>query len=123
MQNKIVRKAIEMYEQDVGDMGCIKDASCECFGCLLADFALDEDRREESAIGQFENEMTCVRESLAIIPSGEIEREHCVGGPEAYVAIRGKRKLMLKDAKSIAASCVARINRSMAEFWEARHGK
>ena len=32
---EIVGKAVELYENDMGDRGCIGDASCECFGCLL----------------------------------------------------------------------------------------
>ena len=31
----VVSKAVELYLKDVGENGCIADASCECFGCLL----------------------------------------------------------------------------------------
>jgi hypothetical protein len=54
--NEIVQKAIELYEADLGNRGCIEDTSCECFGCLLASFALDIDRRLESDAGNFEHE-------------------------------------------------------------------
>ena len=44
------------------------------------------------------------------IVDGEIERERCVGGREAYGVRPGKRKLMLKDAKRIAENAITRIN-------------
>jgi hypothetical protein len=33
--DSVVAKAVDLYQQDMGDRGCIEDGSCECFGCLL----------------------------------------------------------------------------------------
>lgn len=67
----------------------------------------------------FINNIVECRDQLQIIVDGEIEREHCVGGRKCYGAFAGVRKVMLKDARSIAKSAVAKINRAIREFEEA----
>lgn len=112
----IVNRAIKMYKRDVGDMGCIGDASCECFACELRSFALDKQREQASIENDFTTEMLRVRDSLEPITSGMIKRQHCVGGREAYGKLPGYRKTMLKDAVSIASFAVAIINRAVRKF-------
>lgn len=116
--NKIVTKAIELYEADMGGCGCIDDASCECFACRLRDFSIDIDREDAGLAGEFTDRVLSIRDRISVIITGEIERQHCVGGREAYGHRRGMRKLMLKDAKSIAAGCVASIDRAVQIFTE-----
>lgn len=118
--NKIIQKAIELHEGYVGDLGCIGDYSCECFKCQLQDFSLDIERHEEGIINNFETDVLQVRDRLSLIVSGMIDRERCVGGQVPYGAKPGKRKLMLKDAKSIAEQSVGAINRAIVEFDKAR---
>lgn len=120
MSNKIVQKAVELYLEDVGELGCINDASCECFKHKLADFALDVDRASASDDQDFTNAALNVRDSLQPIVDGMIKREHCVGGRDCYGARKGFRKTMLKDAVKIAKHCQAIINRAVNRWDETK---
>lgn len=118
--NPIVKKAVERYLKDVGELGCIGDASCECFRCELEHFALDIDRSSASDEQDFTHAALIVRDSLQPIVDGMIEREHCVGGRDCYGARKGFRKTMLKDAVKIANNCQAIINRAVNTWNEVK---
>lgn len=65
---------------------------------------------------QFVNEVIEARDLLDPIINGEITRDHCVGDRECYGAHPGKRKTMLKDARQIAKTIKAKLNRAMREL-------
>lgn len=117
--NPIVAKAVERYVKDVGELGCIGDASCECFKCELEYFALGIDREYASHAQDFTGAALTVRGMLQPIVDGQIERGHCVGGREAYGSRPGYRKVMLKDAVAIAKTCVAKINNAVNQWNDA----
>lgn len=117
--NPIVAKAVERYIKDVGELGCIGDASCECFKCELEYFALCIDREHGSHAQEFSGAALSVRDMLQAVVEGKIERGHCVGGREAYGARPGYRKLMLKDAVAIAKTCIAKINNAVNKWNDA----
>jgi len=67
--------------------------------------------------GHFSNEVATCRDMLQPIIDGEIERGHCPAGQqEAYGGKPGKRKTTLADARKIAKTIVARLNRAINEF-------
>jgi hypothetical protein len=117
--NPIVAKAVERYVKDIGELGCIGDASCECFKCELEYFALNVDREQGSHAQDFTGASLSVRDMLQVIVDGQIERGHCVGGREAYGVRPGFRKVMLKDAVAIAKTCVAKINNAVNKWNDA----
>ena len=67
------------------------------------------------------NELARIRDTLQVIVDGEVKRGHCVGGREAYGARPGLRKVMLKDAKEIAAGAVCAINAALRKFETVHH--
>jgi len=117
--NPIVAKAVEIYLEHVGELGCIGDASCECFKHRLEDFALDVDRKTASDAVEFMSAALRVRDSLDPVVEGVIERGHCVGGRDCYGMRAGHRKTMLKDAVSIAKTCQAIINNAVNKWHDA----
>lgn len=115
--NPIVQKAARLYELLARDKtACKQGYGCRCFRCRLDDFSVDYDRATAYNVSSLEYEMTQVRDELAPVVAGVIERQHCVGSAEAYGGKRGVRKTMLKDAVSIATSCVARLNRAINAY-------
>jgi hypothetical protein len=68
---------------------------------------------------EFTNAVLEARDRLEPLISGEIGRGHCSpGSRECYGGKPGKRKTTLKDARAIARTVTAIINRAVNKFEE-----
>lgn len=113
MENPIVKKAIELYLADIGEDGCIGDASCECFACLLRNVAIEIDREIESDFGDYEHDLMVIRDHLEQVMRQERPRKQAYGGQQAYGQGLGTTKVTLKYARETAKLCCQIITRSL----------